>query len=289
MGFAERHGFVVKKAVQVDNMDSSLRNRLYNAVHKFCELSPYIHEELIFVVDKLGCLNEGADVKNWRTIDALLLRLREEIPWYMPYEIIESFFAAKREQCKHCRYDCHEKGGTCDELIWLDNVPNAINTILEEEKSGYRFFKDQFISIVNEKELESIEQASSSPYASVNTHIKKALSLYSDRKSPDYENSIKESISAVEAMCCIVTGMSGAQATLGNALKHLEDNGLVLHGALKSAFEKMYGYASDSDGIRHGGIDFKNAPSEDAKYMLISCSAFVNYLIEKHSKIGGTN
>ena len=41
-------------------------------------------------------------------------------------------------------------------------------------------------------------------------------------------------------------------------------------------------------GIRHGGIDFKNAPSEDAKYMLISCSAFINYLIEKYSKLGGT-
>lgn len=36
--------------------------------------------------------------------------------------------------------------------------------------------------------------------------------------------------------------------------------------------------------IRHGGMDFKNAPAEDAKYMLVSCSAFVNYLIEKWSK-----
>ena len=41
---------------------------------------------------------------------------------------------------------------------------------------------------------------------------------------------------------------------------------------------------SDEDGIRHGGIDFKWAPAEDAKYMLVSCSAFVNYLIEKWSK-----
>lgn len=36
--------------------------------------------------------------------------------------------------------------------------------------------------------------------------------------------------------------------------------------------------------FRHGGIDFTNAPAEDAKYMLVSCSAFVNYLIEKFSK-----
>ena len=42
----------------------------------------------------------------------------------------------------------------------------------------------------------------------------------------------------------------------------------------------------DEKGIRHAGIDFVDAPAEDAKYMLVSCSAFVNYLIEKWSKIG---
>ena len=51
------------------------------------------------------------------------------------------------------------------------------------------------------------------------------------------------------------------------------------------AFLSLYGYTSDENGIRHGGIDFTNAPSEDAKYMLISCSAFINYLIQKWSKI----
>ena len=37
--------------------------------------------------------------------------------------------------------------------------------------------------------------------------------------------------------------------------------------------------------IRHGEVDFKNAPAEDAKYILVSCSAFVDYLIEKWSKV----
>lgn len=34
MGFAERNGFVQEKAIQIDDMDKALRNRLYNAVHK---------------------------------------------------------------------------------------------------------------------------------------------------------------------------------------------------------------------------------------------------------------
>lgn len=54
---------------------------------------------------------------------------------------------------------------------------------------------------------------------------------------------------------------------------------------MEQAFIKLYGYTSDEDGVRHGGIDFNNVPAEDAKYMLVSCSAFVNYLIEKYEKI----
>lgn len=85
-------------------------------------------------------------------------------------------------------------------------------------------------------------------------------------------------------MCCIITGMKGSQSTLGKTLKKLTTSGVHIHPALVNAFESIYGYTSDEDGIRHGSIDFSNAPSEDAKYMLISCSAFINYLIEKYNK-----
>ena len=61
-----------------------------------------------------------------------------------------------------------------------------------------------------------------------------------------------------------------------------------IHPAMENAFSSLYGYTSDENGIRHGGIDFSNAPAEDAKYMLVSCSAFVNYLIEKWSKASPT-
>ena len=283
MGFAERNGFAPEKAIQIENMDRNLRNRLYNAVHKFLEPSPSINDELKYVVDKLGYRVEATSQKNWHWIDTFLQRTISDIPWYMPYEIIELFFEAKRDICSRCEYDCYERGA-CDEIVWFKGVTAEINKIMEQEKSGYRFLNDKFINITSEEELEEISKATDSPYESVSTHFRKALTLYSDRKKPDYENSIKESISAVEAMCCIITGATGSQATLGNSLKKLETNGVVIHSAMKAGFEKMYGYTSDADGIRHGGIDFTNAPAEDAKYMLVSCSAFVNYLIEKCSK-----
>lgn len=159
------------------------------------------------------------------------------------------------------------------------------NELFEQEKAGYRIVSGEIAPITNESEIRIIEQATDTAFESVNQHMQKALNFYADIKEPDYEKSIKESISAVEAMSCIITGMSGANSSLGKTIKKLRENGIHIHSSMENAFSSLYGYTSDEDGIRHGGIDFKNAPAEDAKYMLISCSAFVNYLIEKYQKI----
>ena len=77
------------------------------------------------------------------------------------------------------------------------------------------------------------------------------------------------------------------KATLGDALKKLEDNGVQIHGALKEGFKKLYGYTSDQGGIRHAeGMFESNVTFEEAKFMLVSCSAFINYLIAEYSKRG---
>lgn len=74
------------------------------------------------------------------------------------------------------------------------------------------------------------------------------MQLLTNKKNPDYRNSIKESISAIEALCKIKT--NDDKATLRKALNLIEQK-YGLHPALKGAFEKLYGYSSDADGIRH--------------------------------------
>ena len=137
--------------------------------------------------------------------------------------------------------------------------------------------------ITNDLEIEEIIKAKQSKYEQVNSHIDKALKLISNKENPDYENTIKESITAVEAMCSIIVGEN---TTLGDALKKLEDNGVKIHPSLKSSFSKLYGYTSDANGIRHSGdIGGSGSTFIEAKFMLVSCSAFINYLIENYSKI----
>jgi hypothetical protein len=80
-----------------------------------------------------------------------------------------------------------------------------------------------------------------------------------------------------------MTGMAGA--TLGPAIKALEPK-LSMHKDLKEAFHKLYGFTSDAHGIRHALLDEPDLGVEDALFMLVSCSAFVNYLTAKASKAG---
>jgi len=163
------------------------------------------------------------------------------------------------------------------------NFMDLCNSFLKRELSAYRFIGGKITQITSEEEILEIEEALeiSKPLKAVNTHLKTALDLLADRKSPNYRNSIKESISAVEAICNLIT--KGKKATLGQALKKIEDK-VGLHSALKNAFSSLYGYTSDADGIRHALLDEPNLDFEDAKFMLVSCSTFINYIVIKASK-----
>lgn len=160
----------------------------------------------------------------------------------------------------------------------------SCNNVLKQEMAAYRFVNDEITQITADEEVAEIEKAINEANAApVSSHLKRALELLSDKTEPDYRNSIKESISAVEALCVNLTGDSSA--TLGKALGKLEADGAVkTHPALNSAFQKLYGYTSDAGGIRHSLSDEDSLEFEDAKFMLVSCSAFVNYLQAKVAK-----
>lgn len=155
-----------------------------------------------------------------------------------------------------------------------------INELFQREFVGYRMIDNQITPISDDVEFEEINQAIENNFEGCRNHIKKALRLLSDREKPDYKNSIKESISAVESLCQIITNDS--KATLGQTLNKLEKSGIKLHGSLKKAISSLYGYTSDEGGIRHAeGMFASDVSFDEAKFMLVICSAFINYLISK--------
>ena len=157
----------------------------------------------------------------------------------------------------------------------------ACNGFMKEEMSAYRFVNNQIVEITSDEEIAEIEQAieNTDRFAPVRTHLETSIKLLSDKKKPDYRNSVKESISAVEAIAKIIT--QNAKATLGQALHEIEKKHSIPN-SLKSSFSALYGYTSDASGIRHSLLD-NSVPveQEEARFMLVACSAFINYLIAK--------
>lgn len=277
--FSQRKGIKpVKKVMQVDSMDEELRNCLWNALS--ISYWKQVEDDWISNCEKIDTLLK----RLWhnyfkRPIDTLrdywpdtYKEIREyffNFRWYEVYDFIE--FIANNYP---------------DESNKLNlNLMNFCNSVLERELSAYRFVGGRITQITSEEEILEIEEALeiSGPLKAVNTHLKRALDLLADRKSPDYRNSIKESISAVEAVCNLIA--KDKEATFGKTLKKI-GNKIGLHPALRNAFSNLYGYTSDAEGIRHALLDEPNLNFEDAKFMLVSCSAFVNYLINKASKAG---
>lgn len=290
MMFGERTGFEAHRSPQLQGIDDKLRNRLYNCLTKALR---YISRILnihateyarAYIVDKLGEVS-SSDHENQYIINAHFFQQSPQSKWYDPYTILELLIAFQRTQsdCRFCeRISC--ENSNCQNTVFFLGLRNMINDVLEEECSGYRLIKDIFVPLTNSVEINTVQAISEIPYQSVRKHIDKAICCFSDKATPDYENTIKDAISAVEAMCCIITGMTGSSATLGTALKKLQNSGIIIHEAMEKAFLKLYGYTSDAGGIRHGSIDYTDATFEDARYMLVTCSAFINFLIVKYEK-----
>lgn len=161
------------------------------------------------------------------------------------------------------------------------NFIKLLNSAFERLNFAYRIINDEIVEITSEQEIKTIEIAIDNSARNVKMHLNRALELYAQRPEGDYRNSIKESISAVEAFCREKTG----ENTLGKALNKLEKNGIVFPDVLKHAFDKLYAYTNQPDaGIRHALMDDTGVytpQAEEAIFMLVSCSAFINYLNKK--------
>jgi hypothetical protein len=267
--------YVPSTSIQIEEMDDALRVGLWNALtnHYFGHV---LYDEYAYGTQKhypddylkpvcrafwQHYFKKPLDTlpRDWDSIHAAFRDYFFSASWNEVYDFIEVFprvFAlpeVNRQFCAEC------------------------NGVMERELSGYRFAGGTIVRVTDPVEIEAIETATHLPSSlrTVANQLEAALRLLSDRKAPDYRNSIKESISAVEGMCALITGQE--KADLNAALRLLETKA-ELHGALKSAFNSLYGFTSDSNGIRHALLDEEHLTFDDAKFMLVACSAFVNYL-----------
>ena len=233
MRFSERIGKrQMKVDIQINSMDIELKNSIWNVVYVFL-IEPMIKGTLA--------------PKDKNFIKYIWFSFFREPVDQIPF--FNSVGIAKELRKRFFGWDYLEVYDFIDFLASSENLPfsslrftQACNNVLERELSAYRFVSGQLAPITNKVEISEIEKAISDSIDNnlkgVNIHLTNALDKLSDKKNPDYRNSIKESISAVESICQQITGESNAE--LGKTIKKLKDK-FPIHSALEQGFIKLYG------------------------------------------------
>lgn len=274
LDFSQRMGITAATPkIQLDTMSTDLRNSLWNV------LTLELLQNYRKPRDSSSSYVKGSNLHQYiYALYADFFKARvDTIPtyWYEFSPVLsKAFFALSWDRV----YAFMEFTVANTVTAYSENIAQASNRVLTRENSGYRFVAGKVTPITSSEEMTEVEEAikRGNNYAGVNTHLKTALVLMSDRENPDYRNSIKESISAVESLAKQLTGNA---TTLAPALNELEKHH-NLHPALKKAFSSLYGWTSDDNGIRHCLMDVQNLTQADARFMLITCSAFINFVID---------
>lgn len=274
--FSTRLGFVeAYTTLQTDSINDALRNTLWNYLHSLFQSRYEYWRPLAKSVAQFFRKVPVDELPNYD------YRCREwvkdyfySLPWHGVYDFVEFIVDSYPKIIEYSEHD-------------QESLRKVFNFIFEQEMSAYRFIAGELAPISNPAETteiaSAVEKTSLVGLDGANNHLRTALSLLAKKPAPDYRNSIKESISAVESVAKVLgtdtaAGLAGALDALARKTS--------LHGALHAGFVKLYGYSSDEQGIRHAILDEPNVGFDEAKYMVVSCSAFVNYLIAKAESSG---
>ncbi len=157
------------------------------------------------------------------------------------------------------------------------DLRKEFNDLFEDECIGYRFIGNHIEQISDNEEIAEIKQAIATPFQEkVNNHLDKALALMSETGNKDYENSIKESVTALEGLCALITNKKGVLSDHITAIAKKYS----LHPCMEQMIVKLYAYSSDENGIRHENKNMgHNISYNEAKYILVLCCSTINYLI----------
>ena len=275
--FSERYGYTKPSDVIIrEQITPEIGNAICNCYEflktdlLYCSHNIYrgikLHIWTNFLDEKITDYDDNNIIEEY--IDA------DEIDWFYKLDLIE-FSLDYIEKLV-------QNGKIANQKVLLDFV-QRLNKQFQRLNFAYRVIDNKIVEITSKEEIIAIESALVQSQNNVKSHLNKALELYALRPEGDYCNSIKESISAVEAYCREKTG----ENTLGDALKKLEKVGILIPNILKTAFDKLYAYTNQpTTGIRHALMDNEGTyvpKAEEALFMLVSCSAFINYLSKKET------
>ena len=243
MSFSERYGYV--KPTDVLKREFLDKEGISCLCSCFDQLSQWLN---IFDVNR-GAQHDETYTNLEETIWCFFMNQRKKDFWgYHNHQVAATAFLLDETKAWNRKLDLIEFSISIlrqnyKRVREYQEVVNAfikmINNTFRRLDYAYRVVDDLIAEITDQQEIIEIDRATKRS-STVSTHLSSALKHLSSRPAADYRNSIKESISAIEALCREITG----EINLGDALKSMEKKGVVIPRMLKNAFEKLYAYTN---------------------------------------------
>ncbi|MDA8011156.1 MAG: hypothetical protein MPJ83_02310 [Gammaproteobacteria bacterium] len=275
--FSERMGIVEAEPLQVKKLGSAVRNRLWNTVlRKFGDEDFFGGRSNLYLPHHFAetvwadFLAKPIDEFHGETSFVQKLIVHEHEESFLVFEFLE--FILDNWKSLDAQAGREDSGSEKSRFI------KECNASLAKENAGYRIVGDLVTPTVSELDVQTISSAVHGRFGLAGGHIKKALALFANRENPDYANSMKESVMAVESISLELTNQKNIKAALDTLVR----NG-KLHPAFAGGIGKLFNFASDESGVRHASNrEPINTDQNTARFMLVTCSAFVNYMAAEH-------
>ena len=305
--FSVRMGFA-PDSVQTDRLDSETFARLQDVITERLDLQDHMvaHEVATnFFALRQPFSNGYILIRGDITIECIpafisqvptmvLSYFVERKMWAMLFDLVEFILAQCEDRC--WPRDLGQRMTAAKAAGLRKKFTSEVNEVLTRMNVGYRLSAGKFVPVHSREEVEAIETALSGPYAGARTHMQSAVALFSDRKNPDFANTVKEAITAVES---IVGELTGKEIKAG--LHQLAKDGVLPDGFLVpgkdgkprkenpfvTALEKFWTYANHTS--RHARKKGVSPPDRDtARFLLVTCASLVNYITTRKLEKDGS-
>lgn len=265
MNFSERGGYKKPKHNPLESMSTSLKNAIWTVIHKYVN-NRYISEGN--TVYGNGTYSDAKAENLWtdffeQKISGIpnagyylrdIEELYNNLAWYEVYDLIE-FFLGQNNPFN----------------------PDAFNEILTKHNSAYRVIDSIVQPISDKKVIETMESAHNNAFSEeIREHLHKAEILYSNKQSPDFNNSCLESIKAVEGTCRFILNN---EKILGDNIKEFKSS-KEHNQHIAAILEKLNAFRNDAvaHATKQNGY---STTREDAILIHTMCCGFVNYFKSK--------
>lgn len=285
--FSQREGLKKTNGLLYKGLPQAVRNALYNILFDLSVKTVGWVEVYKDYCNRKGiiCSFEARGSES-ASVATLLVALKQD-EWWEFFDLIEYAFVGLRDAVS-------TKVGKPPLTLRIDNVAvnhfeRQVNDVLNIHHIGYRMRNGKMERVVapsTQAEIDKAKKLLAEPeFAGAAEHFAKAIEFFGKRPKADYENCVKEAVSAIESVARIICGKP--KETLSKLIPQLVQQG-VLVKPLNGVVERLYAYRGDAPGAAHGktGVESPIGVPE-AEFVLGLSASTINYLIRKRQEKKG--